>query len=125
MSSREYIEKMLEAYHAETPSDSDTMYEPSRIDDDTDSELSVISEGDSEDDIPSDVPPLTMSEINNMPTIASKEGIDCLVCTDVKYDFVIHTCCSQSICKDCTMEWLLITGKCMFCKENLFIRWAL
>ena len=88
-------------------SDSDTMYEPNEddyIELTTDSELSLVSE----DSFNADVPPLQMSEIENMPKFFSKEGSECCVCSDLKENFINFVCCAQLICKDCTIqEWLI------------------
>ena len=101
---------------------SDTTYLPS--DDDIDTSTSDTNSLVSEEEIPSAIPPLDMSEIERMPTVDVAAGTNCAICWDIKYHFVKFTCCEQIICKDCTVEWLLLAGSCILCRENIFAQFS-
>ena len=92
-------------------SGSDTTFKPTSDDfNDLNSTITSVSSMslNSEDEFVSDIPPLTMSEINNMPAVTTVGATDCPICWTEKYNFIPYTCCQQLICRECSIEWLLI-----------------
>ena len=101
---KSFVDEILRSFHTECSSDSDTMYEPSDWDCDSvsssDSNSSVVSEN----DFFSDIPPLNLSDIQNMPTSYNKDGLECFVCIENKNNFIDFQCCNQLVCKDCAIQ---------------------